>query len=348
MKKFTVFIVLMSLLVGCGGKEGTKTGSNSNITISQEDATKSFVLNGKQYTIPCKLSEFGADGWKVKDADKEPMPAKSFMNTDIVKGDERIWVTLVNHSDTESFDDIEVSAIYVSASLDADEFYFYEGLNFESKVDEIKKKFDFMSSHITEHVSKDISYQSNDTQIQIEFHENGNAASVNFVDIDKSIHKDYKHVETKEIQKQIDNMGSKEVESLNELYGGRINTQFTSMSAEDVKKEGDMNYDKYPLTKIESNEGELKRIYKIEGVVETILEDSTDLIMVKDKSGLEIEFAQFSFNLVTDKKLAEGDKVTLYVSDVFVIKDPSNENYKKLGGLVILADINGTSYSYYK
>ena len=111
-------IVLCMGITACGIGEETKRSSKD----ISKDAEKigdditcgEFVLNGKVYSFPMKLSEFTDDGWYISKNFKETkLESESYSDTfEIYKSNSKHYLTISLYNDTDTITDIHDCLIY--------------------------------------------------------------------------------------------------------------------------------------------------------------------------------------------------------------------------------------------
>lgn len=115
---FSLCIIIGISISACGMGEKTKRSSKDILAdakkIGDDITCGEFVLNGKVYSFPMKLSEFTNDGWKVsKNFNKSNLDADSFSDTfEIYKGNSKKYLTVSLYNNTDSSANIDDCLIY--------------------------------------------------------------------------------------------------------------------------------------------------------------------------------------------------------------------------------------------
>lgn len=141
-------IVLCMGITACGIGEETKRSSKD----ISKDAEKigdditcgEFVLNGKVYSFPMKLSEFTNDGWDISKEFKESkLEAGSFSDTfEIYNGNSKKYLTISLYNNTDDSADINDCLIYSLYIRNNDFNVTYPGgLTKTSSADDITKAY---------------------------------------------------------------------------------------------------------------------------------------------------------------------------------------------------------------
>lgn len=115
---FAICIIMCINITACGMSEKSKRSSKDISAdakkIGDDITCGEFVLNGKVYSFPMKLSEFTKDGWNVsKNFNKSNLDAGSFSDTfEIYKSNSKKYLTVSLYNNTESSADIDDCLIY--------------------------------------------------------------------------------------------------------------------------------------------------------------------------------------------------------------------------------------------
>lgn len=113
-----ICIIMCFCITSCGMGEKSKRSSKSikadSEKMGDDISCGEFVINGKLYSFPMKLSEFTNDGWKVsKDFMQSELEADSFSDTfEIYKGSSKKYLTISLYNDTDASADINDCLIY--------------------------------------------------------------------------------------------------------------------------------------------------------------------------------------------------------------------------------------------
>lgn len=330
MKKIVSLLVALTLLVGCGG------GGR----ISKEDATSKFMLLGDEYEMPISLEKMEEAGWKVdKYSQFDSLPSMGREYVGLEKDGNRISTVVVNPSKKDSYKDVMITELSVGYGFKSEEYEFFGGVKLDDNFDKVKKNLDALPVISLSNEYGYANYGTEGKELNFSIGDRGLVEEIEIVNYADWDQYDFKYTYD-DYEDEID-------DELDIFDDTDIDLSWMIKSEEQIKKDGDANREKYPLSDMNPFVNTNLGIYKVEGKIVKIpfFAEEDQLFFIEDKEGGIVAVADVTLKALNpDIKFEEGKEIVVYVSQIYVTEDTAATKIG-LAPFAIITDYDGKTYS---